>query len=363
MDFHSQLRDLASRIPKQLEHIQTEEATKHAMIMPFIAAMGYNTYDPTEVVPEYIADVGVKKGEKVDYAIMQGGKPILLIECKHHTVNLNEVHASQLHRYFHVTEARFAILTNGLLYRFHTDLEATNRMDSKAFFEFNVLNFSERDIEELRKFTKSAFDVDSILSTASEMKYTFEIKRIVAAEMQSPSDEFVKHFASQVYAGKMVQSALEQFRPIVLKAFRQYISDQITERLKPALNPPAESDDTEQEPDPDADEPEEATAEIVTTEEEMEGYRIVRAILRQDVAVERIVMRDQKTYCGIILDNNNRKPICRLWFNRSKKYMGLLDKDKKEERVLLNSLDDIYRYADRLKATVKNYDHSGSEIT
>ncbi len=78
MDFIDRIRDLSTRIPKQLEHIQTEEATKNALIMPFISALGYNVFDPTEVVPEFTADVGIKKGEKVDYAIHLDGKPIML---------------------------------------------------------------------------------------------------------------------------------------------------------------------------------------------------------------------------------------------------------------------------------------------
>lgn len=361
MDFFNQLSDIASRIPKQLNLIQNEEATKHAMILPFIASLGYNTYDPTEVVPEYTADIGVKKGEKVDYAILQSGKPIILFECKHHTTNLNEVHASQLHRYFHVTDARFAILTNGIIYRFYTDLEAPNIMDSKPFFEFDLLNFNERDVEELRKFTKPAFDVGTILTTASELKYTFEIKRIVSAELQNPTDDFVKHFAAQVYSGSRVgQSVLEQFRPIVQKAFRQYISDQVTGRLKSALDTPVEGEgiDTSADEETSLEETTEVeTPDIVTTEEEREGYHIVRAILRESIDVKRIVVRDQKTYCGIILDNNNRKPICRLWFNRSQKYLGLLDKGKDQEhKVPIDSLDDIYQYAERLKATIRNYE-------
>ncbi|NJO08065.1 MAG: restriction endonuclease [Chloroflexaceae bacterium] len=358
MDFLNQVRDIATRIPRQVEYIQTEEATKTAFILPFIAALGYNVFDPTEVTPEYTADVGTKKGEKVDYAILKDGEPIILFECKHHSVHLGEVQASQLHRYFHVTKARFAILTNGIVYRLYTDLVAPNLMDDKPFFEFNMLDYTERDVDELKKFCKSVFDVGNILTTASELKYTFEIKRIVGVEMQTPSDEFVKHFASQVYAGRMSQSAMEQFRPIVLKAFRQYINDQISSRLKSALGSsdepaPTLPDDTT-EPAAETQEPEEEKPKIVTTQEEMDGYYIVRAILRENIDVKRIAMRDAQSYCSILLDENNRKPLCRLWFNRSQKYLGLFDGDK-EDKVPIDDVDSIYQYADRLKATIQKY--------
>src|SRR5215212_7842711 len=206
MDFIDQIRELSARIPKQLPHIQTEEATKNALIMPFIAALGYNVFDPTEVTPELNADVGIKKGEKVDYAILRDSKPIMLFECKHHSADLGKVHASQLYRYFSVTDARFSLLTNGIIYWFYTDLEAPNKMDGKPFFEFNLLDIREGNVEELKKFSKSAFDLDNILTTASELKYTREIRRIITEQMQEPSDEFVKFITAQVHNGRATQT-------------------------------------------------------------------------------------------------------------------------------------------------------------
>lgn len=361
MDFLNQVRDIASRIPRQCEHIQTEEATKTAFILPFITALGYNVFDPTEVTPEYTADIGTKKGEKVDYAILKDGEPIILLECKHHGVDLGAVQASQLHRYFHVTQARFAVLTNGIAYRFYTDLVAPNLMDEKPFFEFHMLDFNERDVDELKKFCKAVFDVGSILTTASELKYTFEIKRLIVSEMQTPSDEFVKYFASQIYTGRMWQSAIEQFRPIVQKAFRQYINDQISSRLKSALGSNDEATPvlTEEPPETPESPAEEASSEVekpkvVTTQEEIDGYNIVRAILRENVDVKRIALRDAQTYCSILFDDNNRKTICRLWFNRSQKYLGLFDGDK-EDKIPIDDVDSIYQHAERLKATVQKY--------
>jgi predicted type IV restriction endonuclease len=191
MDFIDKIRELSARIPKQLEYIQTEEATKNALVMPFISALGYKVFDPIEVTPELCADVGVKKGEKVDYAILREGEPIILFECKHHAADLGKVHASQLYRYFSVTEARFSVLTNGLAYWFYTDLEAPNKMDEKPFFEFNMLDIKESAVEELKKFSKSVFDLDNILTTASELKYTREITRLLVEQMQEPTEEFV----------------------------------------------------------------------------------------------------------------------------------------------------------------------------
>jgi hypothetical protein len=359
MDFADRIRELAVNLPKQLPHIQTEEATKNALIMPFISALGYNVFDPTEVTPELHADIGLKKGEKVDYAILKDGKPILLFECKWHGADLSKEHASQLYRYFSVTEARFSVLTNGISYRFFTDLEAPNKMDSKPFFEFNLADYREQDVEELKKFTKSAYDLNGILTTASELKYTREIQRLLAEQMQNPSDDFVRLFASQVYAGRMTQAIREQLTQATRRAFRQFINEQINDRLKSALG--ADSQISVVEPASAQPIPGETKAApeqsvIVTTPEELEAFYTIKAILHSVVNSKRIVMRDVQSYCGILLDDNNRKPLCRLYFNGARRYIGLFDnEDRKEARTPIENVEEIHQYADRLRATAELY--------
>jgi hypothetical protein len=362
MDFSDRISEIAARIPRQLEHIQTEEATKNALIMPFIAALGYDVFNPLEVTPELNADVGVKKGEKVDYAILKDGKPIILFECKHHGADLAKEHASQLYRYFSVTAARFAVLTNGVVYWFYTDLEEPNKMDAKPFFEFNMLDVRDQDLEELKKFTKPAFNLDSILTTASELKFTRAIKQIMAMELQAPSDDFVKFFASKVYSGKMTPAVREKFTQTTGRALRQFVTDQLNERLKVALGggSPAVVDAPAAVAPATAPEPAPAEADgkpaIVTTEDEHEAFLIVRAILREVVEVKRVVMRDQQTYCGVLLDDNNRRPICRFYFNGTKRSVGLFDNaERREEKILIQSLDDLYTLSARLKAAVAVY--------
>lgn len=361
MDFIDKIRELSSRIQKQLVHIQTEEATKNALIMPFISALGYNVFDPTEVTPELHADVGVKKGEKVDYAILKDGQPIILFECKHHAADLNKEHASQLYRYFSVTAARFGVLTNGIVYRFYTDLEASNKMDAKPFFEFNMLDIRDQDVEELKKFTKSAYDLAGILTTANELKYSREIQRIMADQLQQPSEEFIRFFAAQVYHGRITPAIRDQFAQIIQRALKRFINDQINERLKSALGgetqlTPAEQQITASLPGEESKTAQEQLS-VVTTAEEMQGYYVVKAVLYGVVEAKRVVMRDVQTYCSVLLDDNNRKPICRLYFNSTQKYLGLFDNDQRKEiKISVGGVDDVYQYADRLRATVGLYE-------
>ncbi|GAB2549867.1 type I restriction endonuclease [Spirosoma aerophilum] len=361
MDFKDQIKQLADRVSRLKDSIQTEEATKNAFIMPFINVLGYDVFNPFEVVPEFISDIGTKKGEKVDYAIMRevpGGlpEPCLLIECKHWKQALT-LHDNQLLRYFHVTKARFGILTNGIVYRFYTDLVAPNKMDEQPFLEIDLLDLKDSQIEELKKFSKPYFDVDQILSTASELKYTSALKNILAQEFANPSEYFVRFFAKGIYEGVLTAKMVDYFTGIVKKSIAQTISEQITDRLKTALvaeelSLPVPTPASEQAP---AATEEKTGPTIVTTAEELEGFYIVRAILRPQVAAERIVHRDAQSYFAILLDDNNRKPICRLNFNGQKKFIILFDESKKEVRHELASLNDIFNHSDALQKTLASY--------
>lgn len=356
MDFKDTIKQLAERVAKLKDNIQTEEATKNAFIMPFINALGYDVFDPLEVVPEMTCDIGTKKGEKIDYAIMKDDNPILLIECKHWKQDLN-LHDNQLLRYFNVSKAKFGLLTNGIVYRFYTDLIEPNKMDEKPFLEIDVTDFKDMQIEELKKFHKSYFDVDTILSSASELKYTGELKAIIAKEFASPSPDFVKFFAKQVYDGMVTSKLLEQFTSLTKKSISNYINDLISERLKSALK----SEETEiiesDKSTENAPIEKEEDSKIVTTEEELEAYRIVKAICRQKVDVARIVYRDAQTYFAILLDDNNRKPICRMYFNTATKYVATIDENKKDVKHAIENLDDIYKYSEDFLNTIDTYEN------
>lgn len=346
MDFKDQILQLAARVEKLLPQLKTEEATKNALIMPFIQVMGYDVFNPFEVNPEFIADIGIKKGEKVDYAIMQEGEPTILIECKHHLEKLDP-HNSQLFRYFHTTKAKFGLLTNGLSYRFYTDLEEKNKMDNTPFFEFSITEIKETEITELKKFHKSYFDIESITNTASELKYLNELKTLLNKEMITPSEPFVTFFTKQIYAGPITAKIKDQFSPIIKRSFHLLISDAINERLKSALNQEKQlevADDSKPEENLAA----EPSSLIVTTEEELEGFYIIKSMLRQHLDAKRVKYRDAQSYFAILLDDNNRKTICRLYLGGSKNYIAILDEQKKEIKHEIKSLDELYQYSEAL---------------
>lgn len=353
MDFKDEIKQLGERVNKLKDQISTEEATKNAFIMPFIRALGYDVFNPLEVVPEYVTDIGTKKGEKIDYAIFNEGVPAILIECKHWAQNL-DLHDGQLLRYFHVSQAKFGILTNGITYRFYSDLVEPNRMDEKPFLEFNIAEIKDVQTEELKKFHKTYFNIENILNTASELKYIGELRALIQQEFNQPTPDFVKFFTRQVYAGVITAKVLDQFTNLTRRTLQQHINDLITDRLKSALA----QETTAPVPEIAPEEIIEDKSKIVTTAEEMEGYLIVKTILRQKINADRIYYRDAQSYFAILLDDNNRKTICRLYLNGSKKYLATLDEQRKEVKQELSSLDDIFQHTQLLWSIIEAYDSS-----
>lgn len=369
MDFKDQVVRLSDNIKEQKDKIATEEATKNAFIMPMIAALGYDVFNPFEVVPEMDCDLIKKKGEKIDYAIMKDENPILLIECKHCKQDLN-LHDTQLQKYFVASKARFGVLTNGIEYRFYTDLEKINIMDEKPFLIVNMLDLSDADIEQLKKFHKSYYNEEDVLSTANELKYTTEIKSILNNEFASPTAEFVRFFARQAYtSGQITSKVIDMFTPLVKKSITSVINDIISDRLNTAIKNSEQTSDSLQTIDntsintstedteeklPDGVVYMDKESGVVTTQEELDAYNIVRSILRKSVDVSRITYKDYKSYFVVNIDNSQWSWICRVSIGARKKQIGIpVDQYKSCEWIQIDNMDDIFKYADRLEEALK----------
>lgn len=359
INFTERLQNLAKKMEQVAPNLETEEATKNALIMPFLhQVLGYDVFDPSEVVPEYSADTTGKRGEKVDYAILKDGAVQILIECKRFGEKLSIKHASQLFRYFSVSQARIGVLTNGVGYEFYTDLDQPNIMDGVPFLTLNLAEIDKAIIPEVKKLTKSSFNIDSVVDAAGELKYLTQIKKALAEQFNSPDDELVRFLTSKVYSGIQTPKIKAQFSVLIQKALKQFLTDSVNARLKSAIGDDDESPaiitslpthpSTTAPVAPEAAEPETEASRVVTTQEEIDGFHIIRAILRKRFEVSRIIQRDTQSYFGILLDDNNRKPLCRLHFNSKQKYIGIVGEDKKETRHPIDNLDQIYDFADKL---------------
>ena len=337
MELEARLNELSKVVREHREVLLTEEAARNALVMPFLQALGYNVFNPGEVIPEFTADVGTKKGEKVDYAICNDGKVSILVECKPASSELTINHASQLFRYFSVTDARVAILTNGVMFKFFSDIDSPNKMDSKPFFTLDMDSVKKSDIRTLADFTKGTFNIDTIVAEAGNLKMQSLVAKELDKEFAEPSEEFIRLIANRVHDGRVTASIKESFRGLIVASINAMIRERVNERLTSALH-----EETEVESDTMP-----ATLEsdgVVTTQDEIDGFNIIRAIGSRVVDPSRIVMRDAKSYCALLLDDNNRKTIARLHFNSpTARYLGTFE-GKNETRYAVEGAIDLYKY-------------------
>ena len=348
MEFEEKLNQFTERVKKIKDSINTEEATKTSLIMPFFSLLGYDVFNPNEFIPEYTADVGIKKGEKVDYAISINNQLMILIEAKPIDENLQK-HSSQLFRYFGTTSAKIAILTNGIIYKFYTDLEEANKMDSTPFLEINILDIKETDINELKKFCKDNFDINTVINSASNLKYVNSIEKILSEEFSNPSDDFVKLILNKgIYDGIKTQNVIDKYKPILKKSISHYINDLINKRLQNAIS----NSSVEMSEELSVDISDENA--IVTTNEELESYYIVKSILSEFINPTDLYYKDTYSYFGILYENKVTKWICRVYLKESVKYIIIPDENKKEIRYEINNIADIYKLKEQLIARLES---------
>ena len=349
MDFIDDVKTRSGRFANRLKHpIATEEATKTSFVLPFIQMLGYDIFDPSAVVPEFTADHGTKRGEKVDYALLIDGTPAILIEAKVYGANLDEEKISQLFRYFSVTDTHFGILTDGITYRFFSDLEQPNTMDRAPFFEFNMLDYSEQQVQDLKRFTKDVFQLSETTDAARQLKYMSALKRIIACQMAEPSDELVKLVIKPFYSGRFTPTIRDTFVPLVRDAFAGYIEDSVDSRLNAAL---ARVEDQKRESQAkqqtEAAEAQETTPEFSDTE--IEACHIVKAILGDVVDVERIDLRSYARHSKILLDDTRLKVICSLYLTNGQNSVSI---GKNGDLVEIDNPNELYDHADGLRNAV-----------
>lgn len=358
MTFENEIKEFTASIPKKLDHIDSEETTKIALITPFLRVMGYDTTDPSEVKAEYTADVGTKQGEKVDFAILKDGEPVIFIECKSAQNPLTEAHISQLYRYFSITDVQIGILTNGVEYRFYTTAN-DNRMDDKPFFEIDLLNLSNKDIKELEKFKDENFNVDDAVDRAGNLKYRNLIKKVLMKEFEDPSDEFVRAIGKQVYDGVLTQNVKDKFAKIIVAVNTEFVNERVQKRLADAV----QSNENATAEDEAIEEEQISNDGIITTNIEKEGYFIIRSIASEHGYAKHIHIRDQKQYCNILFDDNKYYPIIRFYFNNEKRLkIELFDEitrtsngGKIGDKINIKQVSDIYNYKDRILTLIDKY--------
>lgn len=279
LELKEKLQFLASRAELLIDQVKSEEATKQSLILPFFQILEYDVFNPLEFFPEFVADVGIKKGEKVDYCILINDVPTILIEAKACFEKL-EKHDSQLFRYFATSKAKFAILTNGIIYKFYTDLDEVNIMDKTPFLEIDMLNLKDSSIDYLKQFQKNKLDLNTIFNSASELKYMNLIKTVFKNDLENPSEEYISYIINSFFDGRKTSTIIEKFKPLVKKTYNQFLTELMSDKFEATLKGAKEALEVQK-----TLETEEATnnqndsnnevSKIITTFEELEAYAII----------------------------------------------------------------------------------------
>ena len=315
----NKIRILSEKVKSLKETITTEESTKTAFILPLLQILGYDIFNPLELIPECHSDIGSKKGEKVDYCVCLNQSPTIIIECKNWSEDLN-CHVNQLIRYYHTSKAKFGLLTNGIKYCFFTDLDNLNVMDSDPFFTFNLLSFSEEELDTLIEFSKSKFNEENILTIAEKLKYLSKFKNVILKELSSPSEEFNKILIKQVFTGRLVQKQKEKFSEIINTALEELF--EFKKLIPESL--------------------------VTTTKEELDFYKNIVDKLPQ--YKQYISYTDFKGHFSIILHNSTRKCIVKALFNNDKKYIILFDGES--EKKIEYNVDALNEYMTYINARI-----------
>lgn len=331
--FKEDLQKLPIQISERIPYITNEEMTKQSLIIPFIQVLGFDVFNPLEVRPEYFADFGKRKGEKVDYALFKDDQPIAFIEAKSINENLLN-HDTQLSRYFNaVPEVKLGILTNGIEYKFFTDLTADNIMDDKPFLIVDLSNLKDSDIDNLLRFKKDNFDTESLMKYAEEIVYTSELDKSIRELLKNPSDEFIRFLIRDFSNSRITTNVIERFRPLVKKAISNAVLDIVSNGLYQQDNntPIEENPSIETESDNAIAEDAPANNEsikrksIVTTQEELEAFELIKSILiKNNKSVENLNYKDTTYYFSLYvgsitkwfirlnLDSNNKNIMTKL---------------------------------------------------
>lgn len=325
MDFAEEIKLFSNRIMQIKDKIQTEEAVKTSIVLPFFHLLGYDIFNPEEFIPEYTTDVGIKKGEKIDYVIMNELSPVLLIEVKNCPDKNLKRHISQLFRYFAVSKARYGMLTNGFRFILYTDLDEKNIMDTESFFEFNMLDLSDNDIIEISKYTKRNFNVDEIYESASELRYLSKIKQLIISQSKKPSDAFINYILSEIHIGRKTKTLVDIFREYTKVALKTLILDN-----KQNFNYDSNLDVDTME------------TSITMTQIEMESFYIVKSILRKTIAPENINFIDSETYFTVIVKNDSEKWICKISMKDKREITLPYNNEAGEITYNFESIDDLY---------------------
>lgn len=328
MEFIDDIMTLKEKIEKECETVKTEQATKTAFVMPFLQILGYDVFNPSEVIPEHVADWAEKKGEKVDYAIKVDGITLMLIECKTLDDSLDARRTNQLANYFnHITEVNIGVLTNGVLYKFYTDLKETNIMDVDPFLTFDFRDTNEELISKLMMFTKERIVGTEGRAEIERLRNYSSAIQVIRKEFTNPSAEFAKFVIHQIPGIRAFEETVKEYqlhlKKIIEYQNRAYFKEQL-DKLSGQNELTTETDDKDVPISDVSDAIPNIGSDIEFNNpfgvlEEIQGLSVVKSILYNTIPSSKLSLKDWKGHCNVIYDGKSKSIVVRLYFNKADK--------------------------------------------
>lgn len=295
---------------KAIEHSSDETQTRNFLIHPFFEnILQYNAMD--DFSHEIIADVGGKRGRRVDIAITLGGKkPLIMVECKSVNTKLNDNHFRQLNEYCHSTaSAKMGILTDGIIYKFYAEnTKEKNNLYTEPFFTFNLEDYSTSDLEMLALFNRPTIELKEILEEAEEIYFLNQFDDGLYKVLANPSENFLKEIYINMGGKRASEKILDQIRELVNSTSLKTALDRVIQEEVSSSN-----------------------SGIITTDEEKKVFSVIKTIIAMTSKISnkelaRIGYRDQKGAFAIIVDDNRRKQICSLVLKEKSKSITINNK-------------------------------------
>ena len=283
-----------------------EANTRAYLIHPFLELLNYRQIE--HFTHEYVADMGEKRGRKVDIAITLGGKkPLMLVECKKAGQKLNDNHLRQLNEYFNnIPSAKIGILTDGIQYRFYAS-DSGNRagLNVEPFFVFNLEDHNSSDLEMLAMFNATNFEMNEILSEAEEIYFLNKFDDSLFKLLSDPTDNFIKEIAKIMGSARVTDKMIGQVKELLNSISLKSAIDRVIQKEISNSN-----------------------SGIITTDEEKKAFSVIKTILAMSSKVkssdlERVVYRDLKGSFTILVDDNQNKKICALRLKENSKVLEI----------------------------------------
>jgi hypothetical protein len=309
------------KLSDAIEMCTNEAQTRKFLIEPFFEILNYSSND---LIPEFNADFGERVSQKIDYAIVLNKKDTILIEAKKQNSRLTDKEAGQLNGYFNNTKnSKIAILTNGIEYRFYSDVLEPNVIDSKPFYIFNLSNYTDKDIDALIKFDKRYIVIKEIIHNAQECVFIESFEDALLKELCAPSKDLLKIIHRNMnFKTKFNEDTQGKMINLVNSTLLKSLYD------KKVIH---ESNSN--------------SVGIITTESEIQAYHTIRTLLIQNKKIpnERVSYKDFKSFFNISIDDSTKKVICKLVFNDSKMKIII-----ENNEYILDHIDDVLKYKNEL---------------